>query len=170
MPWSALPTHLNRKINPDAWKNTDNDVWYLRWKIWIKPWIAFGPRATEWWAKWREIPKVLFARKGFGPWRYEYTDGTPPDLISELSPEKFLVNGSLYYLSTLQLHTRWSFIIQWPFHISFHYYYSPTMVAKYPEKSNPFMEGNMFFFRFGCRRDADKVYWLGSLFVGQNWN
>jgi hypothetical protein len=41
---TALSARLN---DPATWKGTDDDVWYMRWRIRIKAWFAFSHRSPE---------------------------------------------------------------------------------------------------------------------------
>jgi hypothetical protein len=100
MPWSALPEHLN---SPEKWAGTDDSkVAWMNWRLKVKGWFAYGPRAKEWWARWRTSPVCLFKIGGTGEWRYE-TD--PFKLIP--------------YLSRIQYWKSWHLAVQWPFFISF---------------------------------------------------
>lgn len=41
-------TPLNDRLNdPSNWKGTDDDVWYMRWRIAIKSWFAFSNKSPE---------------------------------------------------------------------------------------------------------------------------
>lgn len=152
MSWSALPEHLN---SPEKWKGTDNDKWWMRWEIQTKGWWAFGPRAKEWWARWREIPIVLFAIKGKGPWRWEDAD-SDRELLDYSSG--CMANGDLtkarWILSRVQYYCQWHFAIQWPLQVTFHI-----------KDRN----GVPWFVYGPIHRDADKVYWLLSFFLGHTW-
>lgn len=159
MPKSALPERLQ---DPANWKGTDDDVWYMRWRIPLKGLFAYGPRATEKWARWREYPLTLFKRKGRGDWRLENDQ------------EEMLWNGlnrnlisSDYYLSRVQYYTRWHFQIQWPFMIAFHFYFRAKDVMPYGTRQN--VDNKLFYFYFGAHRDTDKVYWFPSAFLGLTW-
>lgn len=101
MPWSALPEHLN---SPEKWKGTDMDTFLWRWTLKIKGWFAFGPRAKEWWARWRPVPVDIFKINDGTEWRYE--------IVNDLS-----------YTSRVQYWSRWHLLIQWPLSISFHFYW-----------------------------------------------
>lgn len=169
MPKSALPPHLD---TPEEWKGTDWDVWYQRWMLHIKHWFAFGPRATEWWACWREFPTTLLALKGDGPYRLESSDGNDEfgdgdDRYIGLLGWKptYPYKNERVYLSAIQYWCKWHFQIQWPFFIAFHYYIDD--VPKPPERAG---DRRVLYFRFGARRDADRVYWFPSLFIGLSWN
>jgi len=166
MPWSALPEHLN---SPEKWKGTDWDNPVQRWMLKYKGWLAFGPRAIEWWARWREIPKVLLALRGAGCWRWEFTDGGSEvfDYTGRLLKDTSLTN-SFFYLSNIQYYCRWHLVFQWPFHVTFSWYFKESSVPT-PGKSTS-VTGKVLFIRFGARRDSDIVYWCPSLFVGLTWN
>lgn len=181
MPKSALSPRL---LDADNWKGTDDDVWYMRWRIKLKYLFAYGPRATEWWAKWREFPKTLFAVKADdGYFRIE-TETWERDSSQECAYDaKYLYNENMYhvdnsdphvdvimpgYLSRVQYYTRWSFQIQWPLMVAFHWYKSPADVPKYGEP-RPNTDGKLWFVYFGAHRDGDKVYWFPSAFLGRVW-
>jgi hypothetical protein len=156
----ALPDHLK---DPAAWKGTDHDTWWMRWFIPIKlKYLCFGPRDSHPWHQWREVPITLFSRKGAGDWRLEndrdeiYWNGKDRNLI----PED-------YYLSRIQYYTRWHIQIQWPFMIAFHFYFRTKDVMPYGERTN--VDNKLFYCYFGAHRDADKVYWIPSAFVGLCW-
>lgn len=170
MPWSALPEHLNspEKVE-DAFPDDDALMQYgLIGRIWrrfqkaSKPWTAFGPRATEWWAKWREIPKVLVAVGDKKKWRLEYTDSSLGEGLTK-HPKKPQPTG--FYVSTIQYWKKWGLLIQWPLFLAFHFYIDD--VPDYPNH-----DGNtrVLFIRIGARRDADRVYWFPSFFIGLRWN
>jgi len=184
MPWSALPDHLN---TPEKWAGTDHDTKWTRWLLHLKGWMAYGPRAKQQWARWREFPKTLFAlRSKQGVFRVE-TEGWErdsswdcdwnvrvfsfldeiyawrdlSDSISEMTPG---------YLSRVQKYARWSFQIQWPFLVAFHWYNRATNVPKYGNPTpSGFADGKLWFFYFGAHRDADKVYMFPSAYFGRNW-
>jgi|SRR6185436_1504339 len=155
---SALPERLQ---HPEAWKGTDDDVWYLRWSLPYKGWNAFGPRDKHWYHRWREMPLTLFAMFGKGDSRWEST--ASEIRLRSINKTVLFFKPTNVYLSAIQYWCRWSFQIQWPFFIAFHFYFKDT-----PYPAN--VTGKMFYFRFGCRRDADIVYWFPSLFIGLTWN
>lgn len=182
MPKSALSERLQTKEN---WEGTDWDNPFQKWMIPLKGWFAYGPRAKEWWAKWREYPKTIFAILGKGSIRIEnedwerdsareYSDPGIRHVLFNLEPVMFYEFGKLGtvmsqgYLSRVQYYTRWSFQIQWPFMIAFHIYFKPNNVQIYGKPRND-TDGKLFFFYFGAHRDADKVYWFPSAYVGFNW-
>jgi hypothetical protein len=142
-------------------------------KYWHKSWFAYGPRSSNKWCKWREYPRTLFAiRSKFGFFRVEgegwerdssFAAGNYDRILFNrfLQVERnFLVENCILhkkdpgYLSAIQYWCKWHFQIQWPFFIAFHY----KITDKY-----------IFYFHFGARRDADKVYWFPSLFLGLTW-
>lgn len=139
MPWSALPEHLN---SPEKWKGTDWDTWYQRWMLKYKGWFCFGPRATERWARWRDLPLTLLRIKGKGEWRYE-RDGTgfPIQSIRKM--------GDKWYLSRVQKWCTWSVQLMWPLCLIYHFPLFGGLVNGY----------------LGFYRDADRVYWMG-IFIG----
>lgn len=167
MPKSALPEHINEA---KEWKGTDWDTWYQRWMLRFKHWFAYGPRATEWWAKWREFPITLFAAAGKGYWRFESEDWTRDSSYS-YSISTAGMRNLLWehfedeYLSAIQYWTKWHVQIQWPFYIGFHLYFDTV-----PQPYEHYRGRRVFFFRAGARRDADKVYWFPCIFIGTTWN
>ena len=151
MPFSALPDHLNPKINPEAWKGTDDDNFWMRWRIKLKGWFAYGPRATELWAKWREFPIVLTALFGNGESRWEESNGL--FAIRSVNKSIFWCYSRTVYLSRIQYWCNWSFQIQWPLFIAFHIKY----------------KGKLLYCYLGAARDADKIYWFPAAFLGTVW-
>ncbi len=159
MPKSALPNGFHETASGTG-TDWDNPV-----QGWIKKsWFAYGPRATEWWARWRAKPKPLFAIKGKGEWRYEQ-DGVDEDDHGDMSPLTIVTDDGEWYLTCIQYWCKWHFQIQWPLFIAFHYYFDET-----PIHPNNYGGKRMIYIRFGARRDADKVYWFPSIFVGLTWN
>ncbi len=178
MTLSALPPRLQSDEN---WKGTDDDVWYMRWRIHLKYLFAYGPRATELWARWREWPITVFAvRSKKGSFRTEtetydrdssredYNNNTSfflednVRLVFWQGKQREIVRG---YLSAIQYWTKWHFQLQWPFFIALHFYIDSVPV--YPDHGE---NKRVFYFRFGARRDADKIYWLPSFYLGGVWN
>jgi hypothetical protein len=161
MPWSALPEHLN---SPEKWNGKDDDkFWFTKWRKSIKGWFAFGPRATEWWARWRETPTTLFYAGGSGEVRLEDDEcdtAVTKDRLNEAIHDK-------WYLSRIQYWSRWHIQIQWPFFIAFHIYWKEEDVP--PSPWRPLEDGikHMIYFYWGFSRDSDKVYWLTLVpFIG----
>lgn len=182
MPKSALSDRLN---DPENWKDTDDDNWLMRWRIPLKGLFAYGPRATEWWAKWREWPITLFAVCGKGGFRVETETWERDSSQDCIYAERILFNEkTLYvetpttypdlicyskgYLSRVQYYSRWHFAIQWPFLIQFHFYFKASDVPEYG-KPRPPLKNKLFFFYLGAHRDGDKVYWWPSAFIGLTW-
>ena len=163
MTWSALPDHLNTPEEVEAAFPDDSDHGpVFRWiKKHTKHWLAFGPRATEWWARFRETPVVLFAFRGRGVWRWEVDGG-----LDQYT--KFPVFDTWvlkYYMSRQQLWARWHIQLQWPLFFACHWYNRQRSVLKYPYKQN--RDGKLWFFYCGFKRDPD-CYWL-SFYAGRNW-
>ena len=145
MPWSALPPHIDE---PHEWDGKDDDDhWYTSWKKQVKGWFAFGPRCTEWWAKTREYPAVLFKLKGKKEWRWETDPGPGVTLIQCMRRM-----GDSWYLSRVQKWTPWHIALQWPLFFS----------------SHVTIRGTVWQFYIGMKRDADRVFWV-SLFFGKGW-
>lgn len=181
MPKSALSQRL---LDADNWKGTDDDVWYMRWRIKMKYLFAYGPRATEWWAKWREYPTTLFAiRSKQGVFRTEGETWERDSSFDGADSRRILVNTAMPvariqdiglitidpgYLSRIQYYTRWHIQIQWPFMIAFHFYFKASDMPVYGQP-RPDTDGKLFFMYIGAHRDADKVYWFPSAFVGLVW-
>lgn len=181
MPKSALSPRL---LDADNWKGTDDDVWYLRWRIKLKYLFAYGPRATEWWAKWREYPKTLFAirsKQGVfrveaetwerdSAWEGQFVDTkiVNQDMWLSRPHDQFVETFEQGYLSRVQYYTRWSFQVQWPFMVAAHFYMRAADVPEYG-KPRPDTDGKLWFFYIGTHRDADKVYWFPSAYIGSNW-
>jgi hypothetical protein len=182
VPKSALSDRLN---DPANWVGTDDDNWLMRWRLYCKGWFAYGPRATEAWAKWREWPKTLFAiRSKQGTFRLETETWERDSTIEGAYDETLIVNEDLYffkstscpdideitsaYLSRIQYYTRWHFQIQWPFMVAFHVYFKTKDVPEYG-KPRPDTTNKLFYFYFGAHRDGDKCYWMPSAFLGLTW-
>lgn len=171
MPLSALPDHLNSREEIEAAFPDDSqygDNWFGRFYRWLnkatKTWFAFSYRCTEWWARWRKYPKVLFAVGGKGLWRYEYQNG-----VLLFDKIRTVFNGGYTpYLSRVQYYKRWHFSIQWPLLISFHFYPKASDVPK-PTESLLNTDGKLWFFYWN-HFDADLVYWMvTSMFLGTRW-
>lgn len=171
MPISAMPEHLNSKeeieaaFPDDSQYGTDN--WfgrlYKRYNKATKTWFAFSYRCTEWWARWRKYPIVLFGVKGSGPWRFEHEGG---DFVNE--SVKFIQFTKLAYLSRIQYYTRWHFAVQWPLMISFHFYPNANDVPLYG-LPRPELDGKLWF-AYWNHFDADLIYWmLTSAYLGRNF-
>lgn len=147
-PWSALPPHIN---SPEEWGGKDDDKhFYTKWRKRVKGWFAYGPRATEWWARWREYPVMLFAMRGKGHWRYEDDFG-----IWAGNP---MVRGMFWddhrrsYLSRCQKLTSWSVQLQWPLFFGCHVT----------------IRGQVWQFYIGAKKDTD-CYWFPAIFLGRGW-
>jgi hypothetical protein len=164
MPRSALPEKIDEA---HEWSGKDDDQhWYTRWRKYAKPWMAFGPRSKEWWARWREVPVVLYAKKGPGYWRFE-ADGKP-DLWSDVEdPRKFLKYQPSYYLSRNQLWCEWHKQIQWPFFVCEHRYLDPKDVIPVGRRED--RDGKIEMKYFGAKRDADRVFWFPAIYPGKNF-
>ena len=148
MPKSALPEHLDEAHEWDG--KDDDDHWYTSWRKHVKGWFAFGPRATEWWAKFREYPVTLLALRGNGTWRFE-TNETSFE-FGMFTPFFHLLDWKLskdsHYLSRVQYYNDWHIALAWPLFLHGHV-------------------GNWQFY-IGFKRDADRVYWL-ALYLGKIW-
>lgn len=164
MPWSALPPHID---SPEEWNGKDDDkFWFTKWRKSIKGLFAFGPRATEWWARWRAVPKCLLYFSGSGDVRLEDDEcdkGVAPNRLREN------LTGN-WYVSRIQYWTRWHIQIQWPFMIAFHIYWCKADVPCVPWRPIGMDIKKMLYCYFGFPRDADKVYWLVLVpFIGGKW-
>lgn len=158
MPWSALPEGLNK---PSDWNGKDDDkFWFTKWRKSVKGWFAFGPRAKEWWARFRKVPVCLFYIGGKGVMRIE-DDQIEAGIMSLKG-----LHGP-WYLSRIQYWTRWHLQIQWPFFIAFHCYWKEEDVPPCPWRPLETGIKHMFYFYWGFSRDSDKVYWLTLIpFIG----
>lgn len=175
MPKSALPPWIKEQ-SAGTGTDWDNPIQ----KLWNKAWFAYGPRATGW-AKWREWPVTLFAiRSKEGSFRTETEtyerDSARQDYHNRTSffmednirlvfwndKQREITRG---YLSAIQYWSKWHIQVQWPFFVAFHYY-----IDEVPKVGESTANKRVFYFRFGARRDADKVYWFPSIFVGLTWN
>lgn len=177
MPLSALPESLqdveNHFPDDDQYKNVPIFGNLYRWyQKKSKTWFAFSYRCTEWWAKWRKFPTVLFAIGGKGEWRFETHAETGYGIVSaELyTPNAvfFSLDSGNYYLSRIQYYKRWHFAIQWPLMVSFHVYKKEINVPIIGQ-TLPDLDGKLWF-AYWNHFDADLVYWmLTSFFVGGGW-
>lgn len=181
MPKSALPEHLQDVENnfPDDEQFGTKTLFgklYRWYQKATKTTFAFSYRCTEWWAKWRKIPKVLIAVKGKGQWRFEQHN-SPDDVGGEnwtffgsYLPvfREFYGGDTEWYLSRIQYYTRWHFAIQWPLMISFHFYFKASDVPV-PGQTRPDSDGKLFYFYWN-HYDADMIYWMiTSIFIGFVW-
>lgn len=153
MPWSALPEHIDE---PSEWAGTDFDKPGWRWHNQIKGWFAYGPRAKEWWARWRGVPKVIFALRGAGEWRYE-------------SDAELWKGETGIYLSRVQYYCRWHVALQWPLQLSFHWYWHAADVPTAPDRPKDLSMKKLVFGYGPTHRDSDTVYWFPSFFLGGTW-
>lgn len=185
MPLSAMPEHLNSKEEIDAAFPDDSQYgtnWFGRLYRWYnkstKTWFAFSYRCTEWWARWRKYPRVLFAvRSKQGVFRAESLKGDGQNVARVLwntdiwlsSPhDEFVEVFDEGYLSRIQYWCRWHFAIQWPLMISFHFYPKAADVPKFGEP-RPELDGKLWF-AYWNHFDADLVYWMiTSGYIGRNW-
>lgn len=164
MPKSALPPHINE---PHEWAGKDDDQhWYTSWRKYVKGWMAFGPRATEKWARWRDIPKVLWAMKGNGYWRFE-SDGKPDGWSNVEDPRTWLKDNPGYYLSRNQYWCESHQAISWPLFYSAHRYKDPKDVI--PAGTKEDRDGKILMFYAGAKRDADRVFWFPAVYPGANF-
>lgn len=157
---SALPDGFKKKA---AGTNTDWDNGIQ--KYWNKAWFAYGPRDKHWYHRWREMPIVLFALFGKGDSRWETSGGelkvrSPNVPILWFRPWNF-------YLSRIQYWCRWHVQLQWPLFFSCHFYWKAKSVPPYTSDTDT--DGKLFYFYIGAHRDADKVYWFPSFYMGFNW-
>lgn len=152
MPWSALPPHINE---PHEWTGKDDDQhWYTSWRKSVKGWFAFGPRATEWWARWRELPITLLAFFGEGDNRWE-SSGAEFAVRAAAKPI-FFFKPNLVYLSRIQYWCRWSIQLQWPLFFAAHIYTNRV-------------KRKVLYVYVGAKRDGDKVYWFPAIFIGRTF-
>ncbi len=162
MPLSALPPdfHNQAKGTGTDW---DNGIQ----KNWKHSWFAYSPRATERWAKWREWPITILGLFGKGKMRWEN------DVFSLTAPISTLFcyssRFSRFYPSRIQYYARWSFQISWPLSISFHWYWKETDVPATNTRPDSFGINRLVFCYLITHRDADKVYWFPSLYIGGQW-
>lgn len=171
VPKSALPEHLQDVENnfPDD-SQFGTTTWYGRVYRWLnkttKTWFAFSYRCTEWWARWRKYPKVLFCAWGDGALRLEGEGG----VITVRSDKRFLINTAFShgYVSRVQYFCRWHVLVQWPLGVSFHWY---PRASDVPEewKVLPELDGKVVF-GYWNHYDADHIHWMViSVYAGLNW-
>jgi hypothetical protein len=166
LPLSAMPIHLN---DPDEIENNfPDDSQYSGWFGKIYRWynkktktiFAFSYRCTEWYAKWRKYPKVLFAVRGKGKWRYESEIG---DILMDEIRTVFN-DGHTPYLSRIQPCSKWRFAILWPLIINAHY-----LKGEVPEgQPYPDLDGRYWNFYIN-HFDNDLIFWMvTSVYIGAN--
>lgn len=173
MPLSAMPEHLNSKEEIEAAFPDDSqygDSWfgrlYKRYNKATKTWFAFSYRCTEWWARWRKYPKIIFAVGGKGSWRFETEHGEL--ILFTLDMLEHTGAKDIAYLSRIQYYKRWHFAIQWPLMISFHFYLKESDVPS-PVEPRPELDGKLWF-GYWNHFDADLVYWMvTSAYLGRGW-
>lgn len=181
MPLSALPEHLQDVENhfPDDDQYGTN--WFGRlyraYQKKTKTWFCFSYRCTEWWARWRRFPKVLFALKGTGPFRFETDEWDSVYYASHMFNEYVWAYRDIDdklgeykegYLSRIQYYTRWHLAVQWPLMISFHFYPKAEDVPVYGQP-RPELDGKLWYFYWN-HFDADMIYWMfTSIFLGRVW-
>lgn len=172
MPKSALPEHINDPEEIEAAFPDDSQFgtksWFGRLYKWInkrtKTWFCFSYRCTEWWARWRKFPIILFAIGGEGMWRYESETG---DVLLEHIRDVFN-SGRQTYLSRIQYYKRWHIALQWPLMISMHWYPKASDVLV-PGKYRHSVKGKVWH-AYWNHFDADLVYWMFiSAFVGRTF-
>lgn len=172
MPISAMPEHLNTREKIEAAFPDDSDFGdslfgrlYKRYQKFTKTWFAFSYRCTEWWAKWRPYPILLFAIGGGGAWRWEPIQ---PGKYDVYDFDRHADQPAFYYLSRIQYYKRWHLAIQWPLILSLHVYFKATDVPVLG-KPVPETDDKLFFFYWN-HFDADMIYWmLTSVFIGLCW-
>lgn len=168
MPLSALPLHLQ-----DIENNFEDDDQYMNIPVFGKLYrwyqkksktqLCFSYRCTEWWAKWRKYPKVIFAIGDDSAWRVE----GETNIALRYNP-KNVNSESILYLSRIQYYKRWHIALQWPLMLSAHCYFKAKDVPKYGEEV-PDTDGKLIFLYWG-HFDNDLVYWMfTSVFVGLGW-
>lgn len=170
MPWDALPQNLSR---PHDWDGKDHDkVWYTRWVKYVKGWFAMSYRSRFAWARWRNTPRILFAYFGKGDARLE----------SDRDGETTASNGLWYwrndiskpelgsmYVSRVQYWCRWHLAVQWPLQVTFHIYWRAADVPVWPHRPADLGIKKLLFVYGPTHRDADKVYWIFSFYIGGQW-
>lgn len=145
----ALPKHIDEA---SEWAGTDHDTWWMRWFIPLKlKYCVFGPRDSHKWHKWREWPLCVFFLRGEGYTRLEDDKrdkrSTKKKLVMEQSSE---AKG---YVSRIQKWCKWHVQLQWPLFFACHIN----------------IKGKPLYFYLGAHRDADKVYWIPSAYIGLKW-
>lgn len=173
------------------WEGTDWDNWLQRPLLRIKHLFAFGHRCPQGLAflplfipftplifffvpvfrKWREFPKVLFAIKGKGVWRYENTDGTAEYFAGSphLTHIDTLGGAVPVYLSEIQYWCRAHVALKWPLGWSYHWFLPSRPDCKPFDR--PIDDHKMWGGRGGNRRDADGINWFPSWFgPGRTFN
>ena len=139
----ALPKHLQ---TVEAWAGTDHDNWMFRWFIPLKlKYLCFGPRDTHKLHKWRDWPILLFALGSSDEWRFENDKSDRYSLGSQPRDNE--------YLSRIQYKKDWHIQVQWPLFLACH-----IKIGQKP-----------LYFYIGAHRDADKVYWIPSVYIGLKW-
>jgi hypothetical protein len=168
MPKSAMPEWIKDQAEGTG-TDWDNPIQ----KHFHKSWFAFGPRATEWWARWREFPITLLGLFGSGFVRFEtetWERDSSADMTVSSDTRWYVINGRFGndYLSRVQYYLRWHVQVQWPLMVAAHFYTSAKDVPV-PGQPRPDTDGKLWFFYVGAHRDPDKVFWFPSGYLGRNW-
>lgn len=173
---TSLPPRL---LDPANWKGTDDDTWWMRWRIKRKHWFAFSDLSPKglalsfvmfpliWFTiplliipvlrKWRSIPIVLFGVKSDeGSWRFE-KNKAEDKWDNRTTPREFLKENPGYYLSRIQPWTRAHFALHWPLMISWNVYWRESDVQKPGEKKD--VDGKVFSGYKGFHYDRDGIFW-----------
>lgn len=153
MCWTALPPHLDSPQEIEDNFQDDNAVGpiWRRFKKWIKPHLAYGPRDIHWYHRWRKLPITLLSIFGKGESRWEDADGVLA--VRSVNQPVFFYRPWTLYLSRIQYWCDWSIQLQWPLFLCFHF--------KYGRKG--LVHGYI-----GAKRDGD-CYWFPALHFGGSW-
>lgn len=147
--WNNLPSHIDSK---EEWEGYDDSrKWYTRWRMYVKSWFAYDWKKPHWFGSLRRYPVTLFGVFGPGESRWEN------DFMAIRSTNNAVVwyfpprNG--FYVSRVQYWCDWSFVLNWPLGIFWHFKWGKRGVV----------QGY-----FGWKRDPD-TWWAPVLFLGRGW-
>lgn len=167
MPRSAMPEHLNDKDEIENAFPDDSQYggWfgriYTRFQKATKTWFAFSFRCPFWPKGWK-YPRTWIALGDDKPWRYEVDGG------EDFYSYRPYTRTEGYYISRIQPYKRWSFVIQRPGIITFHWYPKKADVLDFGTPLSK-SDGKVWFGYYG-HYDSDKIFWLvKSLFLGKTF-
>lgn len=116
--------------------------------------------------KWRLTPKILWAKKWGGYWRWE-DSGDGPDIRTHVDDPHQLDVPAGYYLSRIQEWSRASVILFWPFCLVVHVFPYREDVGDPVSGRDPKQDAEIFFYR-GWHYDDDCTFW-GDGAAGPNF-
>lgn len=145
--WEDLPEHIN---NPEEWLNKDDSKhWYTDWRRHVKGFFAYSWKRRHWFGKLRRYPITLIAFFGRGESRWE----NEIMAIRSVNTAILFYWPSNFYVSRVQYWCDWSFVVNWPLGVFFHFKWGKKGVV----------QGYL-----GWKRDSD-VWWFPAVYLGRGW-